>query len=618
METYKRWVRRNKDYVHSLESLANGLTWLLPERFSSSEIGPEAVTSLFGIMTAINDHIIETAPQRHGSSIQTQSQLYSLCISVLKDLETLVEVVAEQYVGVDKKWNFIAVTEAAKVLVRLAMFQNSGYKMLLQGGETPNVEDSSLQDKPENFQNSNGVMGNGHGPAPWNLEGRALSALNRFGENARRVSDTAWPQRVHPQRAVIEPPKPPVDRPTLSAILSEKGFCGGLFLSGEVLFILRPLIYVLMIRKYGVRSWIPWLLSLSVDVFGMGFHSIARKQFHLSSSEKDELKRRKLLWALYLMRDPFFSKYTRQKLESTEKVLEPVPLVGFLSAKVVELLSGAQTRIGVANGLSMQYYTMRCPMAEFIIKNTVNQALQADPTLAAALVHNTAEKDSPGNLSVRGYEVIDDAKDQVESQCPGVVSCADIIAMAARDAIFWAGGPVYDIPKGRKDGRRSKIEDTINLPFPTFNASELITVFSKRGFTAQEMVALSGAHTLGVARCSSFKGRLSSSIDPNMDSDFAKTLSKTCTAGDNAEQPLDPTRNTFDNFYYNTLIRKSGVLFSDQTLYTNPRTRAVVNNYALNQAMFFFDFQQAMVKMSTLDVKEGSRGEVRDNCRKIN
>ena len=55
---------------------------------------------------------------------------------------------------------------------------------------------------------------------------------------------------------------------------------------------------------------------------------------------------------------------------------------------------------------------------------------------------------------------------------------------------------MYDIPKGRKDGRRSKIEDTINLPFPTFNASELIGVFGQRGFSAQDMVALSGKHSL--------------------------------------------------------------------------------------------------------------------------
>ncbi|XP_022858652.1 peroxidase 47-like [Olea europaea var. sylvestris] len=301
-------------------------------------------------------------------------------------------------------------------------------------------------------------------------------------------------------------------------------------------------------------------------------------------------------------------------------------------------------RFGV-DGLSMNYYIMNCPFAEGIIRNTVNRALQSDPTLAAGLVRmhfhdcfvegcdgsvlidsskgNKAEKDSPANLSLRGYEIIDQAKEEIEQQCPGVVSCADILAMAARDAVFFAGGPVYDIPKGRKDGRRSKIEDTINLPPPTLNSSELMRMFGQRGFTAQEMVALSGAHTLGVARCSSFKHRLSNfdatnDVDPTLDTKFAKTLSKTCSAGDNAEQAFDSTRNSFDNDYFYALQRKNGVLFSDQTLFASARTRGIVNGYAMNQAMFFLDFQQAMVKMSMLDVKEGSKGEVRDNCRLIN
>ncbi|KAL0379302.1 UNVERIFIED_CONTAM: Peroxidase 47, partial [Sesamum radiatum] len=193
---------------------------------------------------------------------------------------------------------------------------------------------------------------------------------------------------------------------------------------------------------------------------------------------------------------------------------------------------------------------------------------------------NTAEKDSPANLSLRGYEIIDAAKDALEKQCPGVVSCADILAMAARDAVFFAGGPVYDIPKGRKDGRRSKIEDTINLPPPNLNSSELIRMFGQRGFTPQQMVALSG---------------------------------------DSAEQRRSTPPETLSTMTTSMLCRgRRGVLFSDQTLFESVQTRGIVNAYAMNQAMFFFAFQQAMVKMGVMDVKEGSNGEVRNTCRVIN
>lgn len=68
-------------------------------------------------------------------------------------------------------------------------------------------------------------------------------------------------------------------------------------MTGEALFILRPLIYVLFIRKYGIRSWTPWLISLAVDLTGMGVLSYATSQgsrggdkfYQLSSSEKDEV-----------------------------------------------------------------------------------------------------------------------------------------------------------------------------------------------------------------------------------------------------------------------------------------------------------------------------------------
>ncbi|PNX82039.1 peroxidase 3, partial [Trifolium pratense] len=57
---------------------------------------------------------------------------------------------------------------------------------------------------------------------------------------------------------------------------------------------------------------------------------------------------------------------------------------------------------------------------------------------ASILLNSTnkqAEKDAPPNLTVRGFDFIDRIKSLVEAECPGVVSCADIIALTARDSI---------------------------------------------------------------------------------------------------------------------------------------------------------------------------------------
>ncbi|KAG8086648.1 hypothetical protein GUJ93_ZPchr0010g9888 [Zizania palustris] len=311
---------------------------------------------------------------------------------------------------------------------------------------------------------------------------------------------------------------------------------------------------------------------------------------------------------------------------------------------LVRLLIMVEVVVGLAGpgaaALSMDYYGMSCPFTEMVVMSVVNQAVMDDPTLAAGLLRlhfhdcfvqgcdasvlidstpgNTAEKDAPANKSLRGYEVIDRIKQILEMQCPGVVSCADILALAARDAVNMAGGPYYGVPVGRRDGTRSNAADTIALPAPTLNATTLIQLFGSHGFTVQDLVALSGGHTLGVAHCASFKNRLATETT-TLDASLASSLSSTCSAGgDGATATFDRTSNWFDGVYFRDLQRRRGLLTSDQTLFESAETQRMVNMFAMNQAYFFFAFQQGMLKMGQLDLKEGTLGEVRTSCRLVN
>ncbi|KAJ8563479.1 hypothetical protein K7X08_031931 [Anisodus acutangulus] len=298
------------------------------------------------MITTVNEYIIETSPTEvHKRCAESSFIPLSLCLTLLKDLETSIEVVAEQLYGFVLGWLSSGIP---------------GTKCFLQGGETENAENDSDSfcpqetkrqlDKPIGNKES-GITKTIHLQNSRNLEGRVLSALS-FGKNA---------SMQHPQ-AIMEPPNKLVEKPSLQTFLSEKGISGGFSVTGEFLFIIRPLIYVLLMRKYGTRSWFPWCVSLAVDLIGnsilsvtlMSQHSGKKQQLQSSESEKDELKRRRMLWALYLMWDPLFTKYTRyimcKDLKALKRLSQPIPFLGFVAEKLVEIVIGVQSRYTYTSG----------------------------------------------------------------------------------------------------------------------------------------------------------------------------------------------------------------------------------------------------------------------------
>ncbi|XP_058086061.1 peroxidase 5-like [Magnolia sinica] len=301
--------------------------------------------------------------------------------------------------------------------------------------------------------------------------------------------------------------------------------------------------------------------------------------------------------------------------------------------------------------LQVGFYSGTCGLAEFIIKDEVRSAFIKDKGIAPGLVRmhfhdcfvrgcdgsvlidsvppNTAEKDSPpNNPSLRGFEVIDNAKSRLESVCKGVVSCADILAFAARDSVEITGGLGYDVPAGRRDGRTSLSSEALaNLPPPTLNVAQLTQAFANKGFTQEEMVTLSGGHTIGRSHCTSFSNRLYSfnsttSQDPSLDPNYAAQLKQQCPQGStdpNLVVQMNPSSpSVMDTGYYQDIIANRGLFTSDQTLLTNPATANQVGLNVINPFRWRSNFSMAMVKMGHIGVLTGSDGEIRLNCRKPN
>ncbi|KAH6789188.1 Peroxidase superfamily protein [Perilla frutescens var. frutescens] len=299
-----------------------------------------------------------------------------------------------------------------------------------------------------------------------------------------------------------------------------------------------------------------------------------------------------------------------------------------------------------SNSLSVDYYKHTCPEAEPLITKIVQKGMINDKTVPAALLRmhfhdcfirgcdasvllnstekEKAEKDGAPNISLHAFYAIDHAKQELEKRCPGVVSCADILALAARDAVALSGGPTWDVPKGRKDGRISKANDVLQLPFPTFNISQLQQSFSQRGLSLEDLVALSGGHTLGFSHCSSFQSRihrLNDDVDPLLNPSFAASLRQVCPMHNKVKSAganLDSTPTVFDNAYYKLLLQGKSIFSSDQALLSTSTTKALVHKYAASQNEFFKAFSNSMIKMSSINSAAGTGTEIRLNCRVAN
>ncbi|KAJ9683238.1 hypothetical protein PVL29_019000 [Vitis rotundifolia] len=300
--------------------------------------------------------------------------------------------------------------------------------------------------------------------------------------------------------------------------------------------------------------------------------------------------------------------------------------------------------------LAENFYSSRCPNVEAIVKQAVSTKFSqtfttipatlrlffhdcfvegCDASILISSPNGDAEKDAADNLSLAGdgFDTVIKAKQSVEAACPGIVSCADILAVAARDVVVLAGGPSFSVELGRRDGLISQASQVAgNLPEPSFDLDQLNSMFARHNLSQLDMIALSGAHTVGFSHCSRFANRLysfssSSQVDPSLDPDYAKQLMSACPQNVDPRIAIDMdpvTPRTFDNVYYQNLVAGKGLFTSDEALFSDPASKPTVTDFANSPGDFNGAFITAMRKLGRVGVKTGDQGQIRKDCTAFN
>ncbi|KAL6196866.1 hypothetical protein ACLB2K_032479 [Fragaria x ananassa] len=221
---------------------------------------------------------------------------------------------------------------------------------------------------------------------------------------------------------------------------------------------------------------------------------------------------------------------------------------------------------------------------------------------------------------------MDDIKAELERQCPKTVSCADILTAAARDATIMAGGPFWEVPLGRRDGKISIAREADEIvPQGHENITALIQLFHEKGLNMLDLVTLSGAHTIGRSTCFAFKQRLANfngtrKPDPSLNSMYLNFFLKRNCRKDSNFVFLDAiTPKTFDTQYYTNLHKKLGLLSTDQLLKSDVRTSPFVDALGSQPSLFESQFAASMVKLGNVQVlTRPNEGEIRVNCNFVN
>jgi len=309
-EAYKRWVSENPMKVTDFEMSAKWASYIIAGRINDSHILSELVYCLSNLLVFFNDRIIS---KTNNLEMPSSGDKLKHWLTVLEYCEVFLELSAKKIWGTAGKWLIIISIQTFKCISRLLLV----YKHKECIVQTPPI----LPLQRNNLKSSSTEQGMAD-LAQYQMD-TVSSHLKRSGKLLRRV-DVSPP--------IYQRDWKPVDKRQFDSTQTIEQALAGQQLIAETIYICKPMVHLGAMACFGTNTWKPWSISFIMDLLSLHLYNKTQKvENSLTNKQKLQVSRRIIGLLFYLLRSPFYDRYSKARIETFLLALaNNVPLAGYV------------------------------------------------------------------------------------------------------------------------------------------------------------------------------------------------------------------------------------------------------------------------------------------------